>query len=315
MVSDSTDTLRVVCEQVSRIFQASPDFTSSIIVCKVLCQPLLIDHQNYYGALVDRYIQQFCITALSMDEEHIILVKCTADLRWDQLVDVIAQKPDPQALIFSNIDKLSRYLQAMVLGLLKTRKLSHNGETMILDTRVLVIGTFQKMEPTPTSRLIRHLSDHFLLMHSLDDEGDLKHAVKDGAKDLLSPLTEDYFQKVLRDVSKVRLIAEIRRYMQDIVVFLRTHRLVRSGVSPQAVKGFENLLKTLCVLHGYNFGTPSLVILAARIKFPLNLALCSPEDEPSIAYGGDVHLIGSWMKKWDADLVIEDVLEKVPAPQ
>lgn len=315
MASDSTDSLRVVCEQVSLIFQASPDFISSIIVCMALRQPLLLDHQNYYGALVERYIQQFCITALSMDEDRIILVKCTADLRWDQLVEVFAQKPDPQALIFSNIDKLSRYLQAMVLGLLKTRKISRHGESCVLDPNVLVIGTFQKMEPTPTSNLIKHLSDHFLLIHSLDGEAGLKQAVKEGGQALASPLNDDYFQKVRGEIPKVRLIAEIRRYMQDIVVFLRTHRLIRSGVSPQAVKGFENLLKALCVLHGYSFGTPSLVILAARIKFPLNLALCSPEDEPSIAYGGDVHLIGSWMKKWDADLVIEDVLEKVPVPQ
>ncbi|ANB13943.1 Uncharacterized protein YKL098W [Sugiyamaella lignohabitans] len=124
------------------------------------------------------------------------------------------------------------------------------------------------------------------------------------------------FQNLLSSMAdKIPLItiaANIQRYMQDIVVALRTHRLVRSGVSPQAVKDFHYLVRALSVLHDYEFVTPSIVSISARKLFPLRIQLCEPTDEPSLSYGGDIDLVTQWMNKWDEDLVIEEILANVP---
>jgi hypothetical protein len=41
----------------------------------------------------------------------------------------------------------------------------------------------------------------------------------------------------------VSISTEIRRYLLDIVVFLRMHRAVRGGATPQATNDFELLVK------------------------------------------------------------------------
>lgn len=48
----------------------------------------------------------------------------------------------------------------------------------------------------------------------------------------------------LRQLSKSNIIsAEVRRYLQDVVVFLRLERGVAGGVSPHATSQFEMLAK------------------------------------------------------------------------
>lgn len=121
-------------------------------------------------------------------------------------------------------------------------------------------------------------------------------------------------EELSEKMSKVVIVPEIKVYMQDIVVFLRTHRLVRKGVSPKAVKDFDRLLRTFCVLHGTLYATPSLVALAARKIFPLKLEICIPQDEPTLHYGSDIKLLSKWVSKWDQEMVIDDVLNNVMAP-
>lgn len=102
--------------------------------------------------------------------------------------------------------------------------------------------------------------------------------------------------------------------MQNIVVFLRNHRLVRKGVSPKAVKDFDRLLRAFCVLHGTLYATPSIVAVAARKIFPLKIELCQPSNEPTLHYGSDVNLLNKWVLKWNSEMVIDDVLNSVSAP-
>lgn len=127
-------------------------------------------------------------------------------------------------------------------------------------------------------------------------------------------LSAEELQELSDKISQVVVVPEIKVYMQSIVVFLRTHRLVRKGVSPKAVKDFERLLRAFCVLHGTMYATPSLVALAARKIFPLKLELCAVEDEPTLHYGSDINLLTKWVSKWNVEMVIDDVLTNVVAP-
>jgi MoxR-like ATPase len=127
-------------------------------------------------------------------------------------------------------------------------------------------------------------------------------------------LEQSYFEEFRNKAEKVTLVPEIRQYMQDIVLFLRNHRLVDKGVSPKAGKDLEVLVRMLCVLHDYDFATPSLVAVAARKLFPFRVQVCEPIDEPSLKYGGDIKIVTQWMKKWDAELIVEDVINAVPPP-
>lgn len=172
--------------------------------------------------------------------------------------------------------------------------------------------------------LLYYLKDYMLFRHHFEIEADLETSfvisqvksleAKLPTKNVQNLVTHQEVEALSSQTSQVVIIPEIKVYMQDIVVFLRTHRLVRKGVSPKAVKDFERLLRAFCVLYGKLYATPSLVALAARKIFPLKIELCDPEDEPTVHYGSDINLLSKWVSRWDAEMVIDDVLNNVTAP-
>ncbi len=49
--------------------------------------------------------------------------------------------------------------------------------------------------------------------------------------------------KLAQDSQRATFNMEVRRYLQDIVVFLRLHRAVDGGVTPRATRQFEFLAR------------------------------------------------------------------------
>ncbi|CAN6665162.1 hypothetical protein TRVA0_036S01288 [Trichomonascus vanleenenianus] len=158
---------------------------------------------------------------------------------------------------------------------------------------------------------LSHLKELLFLWYHYELENETSTIPTPQKNELISP---DYLVWLRSQARKVTIVADVRRYMQDIVIFLRTHRLVRRGVSTKACRDFDLLVRCLCVLHNYEFATPTLVSIAARKIFPLKIEMCDPYDEPTLQYGGDVQLIAKWMKQWDQELIIESVLEQVDPP-
>lgn len=119
----------------------------------------------------------------------------------------------------------------------------------------------------------------------------------------------------LRHLSQSTVVsAEVRRYLQDIVVFLRLERGVAGGVSPHATSQFELLTKCLAPLHGLDYVTPSLVALAAKKIYPHRIVICAPEKERSMQYGSDLEAVREVMEGLTPDDVIEAVLNSVQCP-
>ena len=114
--------------------------------------------------------------------------------------------------------------------------------------------------------------------------------------------------------SRVIISTEIKRYLQNIAVFLRMHRAIASGVTPQATKDFELLARCLAPLHGLDFVSPSLVALAAPKVYNHRLVLTAPEDEWSLQYGSDPGAVALYLKDLSPKLIIRDVLDTVEVP-
>lgn len=185
------------------------------------------------------------------------------------------------------------------------------------DIRVIVLQSNDR------GAFIDPLKDYLLLRHSLtsDFNSALQNALNAVAAanatglPVSSPaLQPSYFEEFRKRAEKITIVPDIRQYIQDTVLFVRNHRLVAKGVSPKASKDLEFLVRLLCVLHDYDFATPSLVAVAARKLFPFRIEICNPKDEPSLKYGGDIKIVTQWMKKWDTELVVEDVINVVPPP-
>jgi AAA lid domain len=179
-------------------------------------------------------------------------------------------------------------------------------------------------------RLNHHLNDRIFMSHT--------HSAEDGfpnleeieeMKDLqvrpslsYTTTTSSFIPSVKRDVidqlrtlgQAANMTSEIRRYLQDIVVFLRLERGVDGGVTPFGNVCFVELAKYLAPLHGLDFVTPSLVGLAARKVFPHRITMATAERERSIQFGSNIEAVKQYLDGLTPEVVIELVLAKVDSP-
>ncbi|KAJ4389619.1 hypothetical protein N0V93_007090 [Gnomoniopsis smithogilvyi] len=123
------------------------------------------------------------------------------------------------------------------------------------------------------------------------------------------------------DVSNLRQLAlrvsvdiDVTRYQMNIVSFLRMHRAVGGGISPQATRHFEVLMKSLAPLHGLDYVTPALVCLAARKVYLHRIRMVDPVRERSMQWGSELRAIEKLLDGWGPEEVVEEVLGMVAAP-
>jgi MoxR-like ATPase len=121
----------------------------------------------------------------------------------------------------------------------------------------------------------------------------------------------DELQRLGKETS---MVPEVRRYLQDIVVFLRMERGVDGGITPYSNVCFVDLAKYLAPLHGIDFVTPSLIQLAAKKVFPHRLTIAQADRERSTQFGSDIDAVKLYVDNLTAESVIDLVLAKVAAP-
>ncbi|KAJ5122513.1 hypothetical protein N7526_009450 [Penicillium atrosanguineum] len=105
--------------------------------------------------------------------------------------------------------------------------------------------------------------------------------------------------KIREASGSVTTSAEVARYIQDIVVFLRLSRAVAGG-------GY------LAPLHGIDYLTPSIVALAARKVFRHRIVVANPEDDRSLQYGSGLGAISSVLVDVTPDSILDGVLALEP---
>ncbi|EXJ84033.1 hypothetical protein A1O3_04700 [Capronia epimyces CBS 606.96] len=107
---------------------------------------------------------------------------------------------------------------------------------------------------------------------------------------------------------------EIRRYLQDVVAFLRLARGVDGGVTPYATTLFLALAKYLAPFHGIDYVTPALITLAAKKVYPHRIIMASPTRERSTQYGTNVTTARDLLRDLDPHTVLQHVLDTVECP-
>ncbi|MCJ1256161.1 hypothetical protein MMC24_003981 [Lignoscripta atroalba] len=183
--------------------------------------------------------------------------------------------------------------------------------------------------------LVKHLNDHMFLSHYHSPEDGFANLeegsewVEDERASISSVVHRSVMKGSLREpvVSKedihllsklstaVTTTAEVKRYLQNIITFLRVHRAVVPGsISPRATQHFDLLIKCLAPLHSLTFTTPSIVALAARKIYRHRITITAPEDERSMQYGSNITAVRTLLEGVDPEGVIAEVLASVEAP-
>ncbi|CDK29583.1 unnamed protein product [Kuraishia capsulata CBS 1993] len=125
-------------------------------------------------------------------------------------------------------------------------------------------------------------------------------------------------EKVLlmrKKVSSVTIVPEIRRYLYDIIVYTRLHRMVVGGVATFVIRDLEEFMRAICVVNDYEYCIPSVVKIAVRKLLPMRIqVLQKAENEPTLQWGSDIRLVQEMIMRWNADFIVEDVLNHVQPP-
>ncbi|CAG7947260.1 unnamed protein product [Penicillium nalgiovense] len=119
----------------------------------------------------------------------------------------------------------------------------------------------------------------------------------------------DQFREASESVSTS---AEVVRYIQDIVVFLRLSRAVAGGVSASANIQFSRFAQLLAPLHGIDYLTPSIVALAARRVFRHRIIVTPPGEDRSLQYGSNLHAVSDVLADVTPDSILDGVLALEP---
>jgi hypothetical protein len=175
-------------------------------------------------------------------------------------------------------------------------------------------------------RLNHHLNDRIFISHThgtadgFPNVEDLEMVDENGQQSLLRSssdrlhISRDALDQLHKIGQETTITSEVRRYLQNLVVFLRVERGVEGGISPYSNVCFVDLAKYLAPLHGIDFVTPSLIELAAKKVFPHRLIIARPDQERSTQFGSNVEVIKQYVESLSPELIIDKVVAKVPVP-
>jgi len=253
-----------------------------------------------------------------------------------------SRKAIANMMVVRGLDTANEQVQIQALELVRGRRICSGNEVYKAPSRFLLIA----LQSQSSKTLSRHLIDHMFISHVHQDTDPLIHlhgqeaATLDHNSDSGStksvirtpppwntemirgfqtrssrPLILDEDIEVLIQRSgNVQMSTEVRAYAHDIIVFLRTHRAVASGISAVATVELNLLSRVLAPFHGLSFITPSLVDLAVRKVYPHRIALVVPEQEWSIQWGSSLEGVRDLLDGVTIEDVLDEVLNNVDTP-
>ncbi|KAL4974005.1 hypothetical protein BDW66DRAFT_93424 [Aspergillus desertorum] len=229
-------------------------------------------------------------------------------------------------VIAKNFDYAPENIQLEALELMRSRKLPTESGVLEAPTHFLFVPIVVRDSSQVRPILNAHLNDTLFISHLHDSEDGYVYLEDDdwmsegqasmssvihrsNTKDSHHTNIDHELIKALHDASKaVTATAELVRYQQDIVVFLRLSRAVAGGISARSSIQLTKLAKLLAVIHGIDYLTPSIVALAANKVFRHRIVVAKPEDDRSLQYGSDLSAVTKVLEYATPDTILESVL-------
>ncbi|KAL6237239.1 hypothetical protein BDW75DRAFT_204587 [Aspergillus navahoensis] len=229
-------------------------------------------------------------------------------------------------VIAKNFDYAPECIQLEALELMRSRKLTTGSGFLETPTHFLFVPIVVRESSQVRPKLNAHLNDTLFVSHFHDSRDEYVYLEDDdwmsegqasmssvvrrpNVKDSHRTSIDHELLEALRDTSKaVTATAELVRYQQDIVVFLRLSRAVAGGISARSSIQLTKLAKLLAVIHGIDYLTPSIVALAATKVFRHRIVVAKPEDDRSLQYGSDLSAVAKVLEYATPDTILESVL-------
>ncbi|KAI9375241.1 hypothetical protein BJX61DRAFT_182140 [Aspergillus egyptiacus] len=230
-------------------------------------------------------------------------------------------------VIAKNLDHANSNIQLEALELMRSKKLTAGNNIIEAPTHFLFIPVIVRDAGQVRPKLNTHLNDNLIISHLHDpedgyvylEEDEEWHSAEEGSLSSVvhkslpeekrhPSVHHDLLGRIQAASKRVKVTAELVRYQQDIVVFLRLSRAVAGGISARSNIHFTNLAKLLAVIHGIDYLTPSIVALAAKKVFRHRIVVAKPEDDRSLQYGSDLKAVAKVLEYATPDTILESVL-------
>ncbi|KAH3678563.1 hypothetical protein WICMUC_001372 [Wickerhamomyces mucosus] len=207
--------------------------------------------------------------------------------------------------IINGIDGLPHSSQSLLLEFMKRKSISLNDKEFRCNEIFTIIGLFSNQ-----NNILSFLRNEFWFkqFHIPIEQPNPIMTTKYSLNKVR------HFAKLNKDLNDITILPELKRYIYDIVIFVRNHRVVDTGLPTVYLAELELMSRALCVIFNREFVIPTIVKLSARKLIPLHLTLINYKDEPSLQWGGDIEIAKELMKRMTPEIVIEDVLRKVDPP-
>lgn len=237
-------------------------------------------------------------------------------------------------IIAKHFNRVNEDIQIRILELLRSKQLTIGDAVLTAPTNFLFLPLVVRKPEQFQPPLNKHLNDHLFISHFHDSSMGYAHLedvddwLSDGQESISSVVRKpdtrmpkkgtqinEQALRILGETSKtVTANADVIRYQQDIVSFLRLSRAVAGGISPKTNNHFSKLAKLLAQLHGIDYLTPSIIALASKKVFCHRIILARPEDDRSLQYGSDLKAVAQVLSHLTPEMVLDDVLSQVDAP-
>ncbi|KAL4920572.1 hypothetical protein BDW62DRAFT_176765 [Aspergillus aurantiobrunneus] len=230
-------------------------------------------------------------------------------------------------IIAKNFNYASESVQLEALELMRSKQLTTGSGVLEAPRHFLFVPVIIHDPGQVRPKLNVHLNDNLLISHLHDsDEGyvyledddwhsegqasmsSVVHKTSSGEHHRHPNVDHELLDKFHGTSKTVKATAELVRYQQDIVVFLRLSRAVAGGVSARSNIQFAKLAKLLAVIHGIDYLTPSIVALAAKKVFRHRIVVAKPKDDRSLQYGSDLRAVTKVLEYATPDTILESVL-------
>ncbi|KAH8550401.1 hypothetical protein BGW37DRAFT_84163 [Umbelopsis sp. PMI_123] len=183
-----------------------------------------------------------------------------------------------QAVIVKNLHQASDLVQATLLEIIIVQQLKIHSATYNVPNPFIVIAVMP--QDAPPRSILSQLIDRFFVSYRFDDESlsdtpnaaDVRHNHNQSMKRQIL-FRHQEIKELAASVNRVNVNVDIIIYIRDIVVGIRTHRLVHCGLTARASQDLVLVVKALSALFKREYVTPDLVSIAAEKVFSHRLVL------------------------------------------
>jgi MoxR-like ATPase len=216
-----------------------------------------------------------------------------------------------EILLADEINRTPPKTQAALLEAMNERAVTIDGQTHSLGENFMVIATQNPIEHHGTYPLPEAQLDRFLFKHLLDypDRGQERAIVARHGNKATMPDVASFEIQAVTDgkaiagmrsaVSGLRLADDIVDYVVDIVRATREHPSLEVGASPRAAAMLASAARAYAALQARDYVIPDDV---------KSLALAALRHRVVLAPGAEIEGL-------DADQVVGQIVEQIPAPR